>query len=117
MTKELETIKSIKDVFEFLKLERNNSLMKNIGKKGIEDINILEKALTPPTEEQVCKALSDYYGYEIIYKGLDFFPKERLSTLYCVVAMVDGCIDFADPLPPELITMICRFYEGVKKGG
>ena len=75
----------------------------------------IKQALTPPTEEEVCKALSEYYGFEVMYKGLDFFPKERLSYFYCVVAMVDGCIDFADPLPPHLITMICRFYEGVKQ--
>ena len=88
---------------------------KNIGDFDVwfEDYyNIIEQALIPPTEKEVCDVLSEYYGFEIMYKGLEFFPKERISSLYCVVAMVDGCIDFADPLPLYLITLISRFYEG-----
>ena len=74
-----------------------------------------EVLLEAPTEEELCEVLSEYYGFEIMYKGLEFFPKERLSNIYCVVAMLDGCIDFADPLPLHIITLVCRFYEGVKK--
>ena len=76
-----------------------------------DEFNVIKKALTTPTEEELCEVLSEYYGFEIMYKGLEFFPKERLSTLYCIVAMVDGCIDFADPLPPHLVTLIGRFYD------
>ena len=94
-------------------------ISEGMSNKGgfIKEFKLIQQALTPPTEEEVCEALSEYYGFEVMYKGGDFFPKERLSNLYCVVAMVDGCIDFAYPLPPHLITLIGRFYEGVKKGG
>ena len=75
---------------------------------------LIRKALTPQTAEEVCEALSEYFGFEVVYEGLGFFPKERLSYIYRVVAMVDGCIDFADPLPPHLVDLIGGFYEGVE---
>ena len=111
MSKELEAFRKLME-----RLSNNVTIKEwdlcNKDMQIVEDF--IEQALTPPTAEEVCKALSEYYGFEVMYKGLDFFPKERLSCLTCVVAMVDGCIDFADPLPPHLITLIGRFYEGVE---
>ena len=114
-----------KETYTHIKREKENkSLLElleivmygNEHKRAIGEVDQayedLKQALKPPTEKEVCKALSEYYGFEIMYKGLEFFPKERISSLYCVVAMVDGCIDFADPLPLYLVTLISRFYEG-----
>ena len=111
MSKELEALKKVRNGSYD---DYHSTSFENIYSK---EFDMLEQALTPPTEEEVCKALSEYYGFEVMYEDLDFFPKDtlRLSYLYCVVAMVDGCIDFADPLPPHLITLIGRFYEGGRK--
>ena len=73
----------------------------------------VEKALTPPTAEEVCKALSEYYGFEVVHEGLDFIPKIE-HYYYEIVSVADDCVVFATPLPPHLITLIGRFYEGVE---
>jgi hypothetical protein len=64
----------------------------------------IEKALTPPTEQEVCEALSEYLDTECRYDNVAF---QRL----------DGCwfeyIDINDLTvsAPHLITLIGRFYE------
>ena len=106
MSKVLEAFENVMQICSNLKLDYLtwHDLM--------DSLETIHEHLTPPTEEELCKALSEYYGFEVMYKDLDFFPKYRLSYLSCVVVMVDGCIDFADPLPLYLITLISRFYEG-----
>ena len=69
-----------------------------------EIIEILKKAHTPstPTEEEVCKALSEYYNKRVIFLGGRFrMITDRL-----------WCIDLNSLLEaPDIITMIGQFYE------
>jgi hypothetical protein len=72
----------------------------------------MEQALTPPTADEVCKALSDYYGKEV---KVD--KRYNNTTFVCDgrnIAWVDnnGSVQINQPKPPHLITLIGRFYEG-----
>ena len=109
MNKELEVaIKIIKD--ETLYDSSNNRCP---YVKDLPQWKIIEQALTPPTEEEVCEALSEYYGFEVVHEGLDFIPKIEHDYYYEVVSVADNRIVFTAPLPPHLVTMIGRFYEGL----
>ena len=82
-----------------------------------EEYTLLKQALTPPTAEQVCETLSEYMNVEVYYKegyyGDSFLYKDNDKTKWIVslykhkVAWV-----FELKIPPHLITMIGRFYEG-----
>jgi hypothetical protein len=73
----------------------------------------LEELKRYPTSEEVCEALSEYYHYEVEYSKRDMTFESELSWYAC---FKDGVIDFGgDKLPPHLITLIGRFYEGVGK--
>ena len=69
--------------------------------------------LHPPTEEEVCKALSDYFGFDIVYSDGEFIPKIPEDYYFYIVTVVDGGIVFTDTLPPHLIILVGKFYEGL----
>jgi hypothetical protein len=80
--------------------------------EALDDYVELKQALIPPTAEEVCKALSDWYG-----KGVDYrqFMKvfAFIGSNMEIAKIIDGKIRFnVDDLPPHLVTMIGRFYEG-----
>ena len=76
-------------------------------------VNHIQRVLTPPTADEVCKALSEYYKIEVEYSPLDH-TFESAETWY---AMYEN--DFMDlggeRMPPHLITMIGRFYNGIEE--
>lgn len=86
-------------------------------------LDLINKALTPPTKEEVCAALSEYSGLEVFFEGKDFgsgfyygkHKKDMNGKDYTqkrvIVCMYNGEIGFNTSLPPHLITMIGRFYE------
>lgn len=86
---------------------------------------LLKKALTPPTADEVCEALSEYLKAEVKYsphkiKKNGFYLVD--SGLYLVSLGDDNQVNFSynnwvkfNQLPPSLIIIIGRFYEGVKK--
>jgi hypothetical protein len=83
-----------------------------IIKKYVEDK--IKQALTPPTADEVCKALSDYYGKEV---KVD--KRYNNTTFVCDgrnIAWVDnnGSVQINQPKPPHLITLIGRFYAGLE---
>jgi len=102
----------------------------NIVSNGKYDTNDLvpyfdriDKALTEleeikryPTADEVCEALSEYFAKETIYdkqfkefrKGFRVVanPRENIYNEYDLLG-----------LPPHLITLIGRFYEGLEKAG
>jgi hypothetical protein len=85
-----------------------------------------------PTEEEVCKALSEYFKCEVqfvpiyIYGSFDFYLKngkkknggdDETIVSYTTAKFFKGGnqIIFHKPLPLTLITMIGRFYESKVK--
>lgn len=81
---------------------------------AIEWHNTLKQALTPPTSEEVCEVLSEYFIDKYICVDNKFYnyggnePKAVIYKIECGVV-----IKYA--LPPHLITLIGRFYEGMEK--
>ena len=73
----------------------------------------VEKALTPPTEEEMCKALSEHLGEKIVFEGFSLHNID-MSKGVCVFNPKTKEIEIIVELPPHLIIMIGRFYEGVK---
>ena len=82
----------------------------------------IEKALTPPTVEEVCKALSQFYKEQVSYSNdrhnhMFYFEKSRLGIVMLLfenINFIRGDYHKTNNLPPHLITLIGRFYEGLK---
>ena len=95
----------------------------------------VKKALTPPTEQEVCEALSEWYGADIKH---DYHQHDDINEVYMhdqfyfrkikrdidgkqytihksIVVGDENGLSFNAYLPPHLITLIGRFYES--KGG
>ena len=91
------------------------ALRKKILKNCRCDIKCLEydnllKALTPPTEEEVCEALSKYLCNKVIYDGNIFRYKNE--KIYAIMDKEQYGVDYCiNDLPMNLITMIGRFFE------
>ena len=105
-----DTERYLKAKFEHEKLEEiiaNNPIINEWRMAYVEKV-------VPPTEEEVCEALSEYYGFEVVYKGLNFITKIEHDYYYEVVSIADNCIVFTAPFPPHLVTLIGRFYEGLR---
>jgi len=75
----------------------------------------LKQALTPPTSDDVCKALSEY-----IKKPITYYSSSKRFAIMCAndyyeIARLHNnneiTFDITYCLPPHLITMIGRFYE------
>ena len=81
---------------------------------------LIEKALTPPTADEVCKALSEYLQRKVnIYSDNTFYYTEQRQIGECDEIICGygwenehHTIAFEIDLPPHLITLIGRFYEG-----
>jgi hypothetical protein len=71
------------------------------------------KALTPPTEQEVCEALSEYLEEKVVYDEMEGFYvlHNGVKVSPCVVEINYDKIKFNELLSPKLITMIGRFYE------
>lgn len=83
---------------------------------------VVKEALTPPTADEVCKALSEYYSktnYKVVYSIVDksFRVKDNYLNHFDIAIKNDTGIMFGYnlTLPPHLITLIGRFYEDEKK--
>ena len=94
--------------------------IKSIAKKDIvhgdwsEDVSIkiIEQVLTPPTADEVCKALSDYFGFDYYYQDGYFYKSNGIKYIYPLKVSGFTEIQLYDGhLPPHLITLIGRFYE------
>ena len=84
---------------------------KNIVQKSY---SVLRQALTPPTEDEVIKALSEYLPLESNY----YYDREKRyfgnTDLTIICLMPKGKLYIAYMLPPHLITMIGKFYESLE---
>ena len=106
MNKELEALKELTN-YQCITTEYFNTL-----------VETLEKALTPPTAEEVCDELSKLIG-NAYYENKIFYENELKIEEICYLARDMGknidIIRFNNySLPPHIITMIGRFYEGLE---
>ena len=74
----------------------------------------LKSILTPPTAEEVCKALSERYNNA----GIQYLQDDKRFVFGYMLKPIcwlkeDGTVYWGtNDLPPHLITLIGRFYEG-----
>ena len=114
MSKELEALRVLKA----------NAILfddgTDFGASMLEAISELDKSLTPPTADEVCEALSEFYGKKVIYvadvkkfayEGVDGWQE----ICYFGKNFKGDVIRFSFRLPPHLITLIGWFYEGLEK--
>ena len=78
----------------------------------MDDLREIKQALTPPTAEEVCEALENYSGRLTSYK-------EKHNTFFDDVGYICFSIKKLiylrrNALPPHLITLVGKFYEGVQ---
>ena len=100
MTKELEALKRMHQ--RAMKCEQNTNIQET------SDYIKLEQALTPPTQEEVCKVLSEYMNEPVWF---DENNDIRISAQWLVKKINTYGLNFMIVLPPHLITMISRFFE------
>ena len=89
--------------------------------KGIVMVESIKQALTPPTADEICKALSDYskqfvenHKPTVVYKWNLFILYKDGEMSRILVKTIDGeIIETNVYLPPHLITMIGRFYSSL----
>lgn len=83
------------------------------------EIDILEQTLTPPTEEEVCEAISDYLDFDFFDTKCVFkdngFHEESYGELLEVLVDYRNNIYFYVNLPPHIVEMIARFYKEMMK--
>jgi len=119
MSKELEAGKNEMATLEMLLMAKEKGLSLEvhgdgmIGMIGTNGLDKIIKALTPPTEQEVCEALSEYSNKKVYYENGKFeVGKYEPSICYL---QEDNIVWFNwFKLPPHIITMIGRFYEGKK---
>jgi len=115
LSKELEALKRLVS-------EVNNYKLSGSGDNNwlgfqdvLKDVNTIEKVLTPPTEEEVCDALSEYFGNDMKHCEEVIFRQNKFIIVF-ESGGYSNVIDFTRQLleeAPHLITMIGRFYEGL----
>ena len=115
MTKELEALKRLKGSREYVQFGINGSF------NSEDDYELLRRALTPPTSEEVCKELNKHFKrndikYDKHFKSFHY-PLDN-GTYWDIVCLEDGEILFNDVMTytPCLIILIGQFYQGVQNG-
>ena len=93
------------------------------GTVTLDEFKLIQQALTPPTAEEVCKALSEWSGDKWYYKTnmqrKGFVCNEQSFTNEKYIGYDNklglGYFQNGLWLPPHLITLIGKFYEGENK--
>lgn len=77
---------------------------------------IKQNETPPPTVYEICKALSEQLKLKVSYGAKQFYYK--IENTECIMFVTetygDGLWSINDYLPPHLIMMIGRFYEGLE---
>ena len=108
MSKELEALEKLGEKERITGVKNACYLVDKI--KNDSEFETVKQALTPPTVDEVCKALSEYLKEEIIYESTSFLYKGSYAEV-CALGNLNG-VYFSTHLPPHLIALIGRFYEG-----
>jgi len=131
MSKELEALEKIDEIVTLLR-ERANIYIDELDNETNYDeyiehlFNYFNKqSLTPPTQEEVCEVLSEYLkgNVKVVidkYDDCSFMSfvaeTDKYQNLTIVIKDFETeTIEIEFALPPHLITLIGRFYEGVEK--
>ena len=85
-------------------------------------LNELESLKKPPTVEEVCEALSQFYKEQVSYSNDRhnhhfYFEKHRLGIVMLQhenIEFIQGGYHKTNNLPPHLITLIGRFYQSLE---
>jgi hypothetical protein len=126
MSKELEALERLyfnKNSLEYCDKYTDEHIM-----NGAEiDFNLIRKALTPPTADEVCKEVEEYL-YKCVGKASPYLKfcdktKKFIYVDFCdngkeydfITITAGGYVNFIPSLPPHLITLIGRFYEGLEQ--
>lgn len=123
MSKELEALNGIKKVLaKYISEKTGVSVEKHFEYLQYDtEISIVAKALTPPTADEVCEALSKCEDLDK-HSFITYMPENKSFTLFkqfrdddCyeadLVRYEKGTIYIAKHYPPHLITLIGRFYK------
>ena len=125
MSKELEALNDLGDRLASV------DTSKSIEEAHYDVFPIIRQALTPPTADEVCEALSEWYGADVKH---DYHQHDDINEVYMhdqfyfrkIKTDIDGKpytihksivvgdkngLSFNAYLPPHLITLIGRFYE------
>jgi hypothetical protein len=105
-------------------------LLAKMNEKEIEEylnsVDKLEEILdAPPTEQEVCEALEkwvkenipDIWNYKVYHDngGFHYYKNCDFEEYLVEYERIDKAISLSVFLPPHLITMIGKFYEGKVK--
>ena len=118
MSKEFIALeKMYKRLLYLSNLINHNKTASELGINSVTHYLTVKNALTPPTEEEVCKALSEYLKGKVIYKNSDFYVVGDDWKEFLIGLTKDEkgnyVIDFwVDNFPPHIVIMVGRFYEG-----
>jgi hypothetical protein len=87
-----------------------------------EQYKAIAEALTPPTEEEVIKAIEEFYHNRVIvvFKNTSF---KAISNMFWPIHYFDICwyafhnIKFSQyaNFPPYLVILICQFYKDLEE--
>jgi len=87
----------------------------------MDDLREIKKALTPPTADEVCEVLSKKVKRPVKFDGDNFYYIEQrqyydeCDEIICGWSYSPKELSFETDLPPRLITLIGRFYEGLEE--
>ena len=87
------------------------------GNKLVEAEKIVREALTSPTSKEVCKALKKWYKKQKLFiDKIEYDKKNKafVNGFFILVNYIDSMLLFEVLLPPYLVTLISRFYEGIE---
>ena len=126
MSKELEVLfKSIE--FSLQCIDTNGTARDS----AVKTLDLLKQALTPPTVDEVCKALSEWFKTN--KKGVDYdvkfckseydgtlsfgnhHPDQTMIGYSIMIRFRNGIVSSNVGLPPHLITMIGKVYESLNE--
>lgn len=120
MSKELRALRALRTIMPMQPSENDFSFWSEYSRSKekydrlLKQGEIIQKALTPPTEEEVCEQLSRHLkGINIEYRKDKkwFVSVQDEQENVMVWLMPNGHINFVTTLPPKLLSMIGRFYE------
>lgn len=109
MSKELEALNGLA---QFIIMNDNGT---DESASAIEWHGVLKQALTPPTADKVCEALLKHSNFNEANYNASTRGFYSNDTTICYLGIVDEetpIIIFEYDLPPHLVTLIGRFYEG-----
>ena len=106
-------LEALERILSYVKLDEYDYETRGVGDAE----RLIRKALTPPTADEVCMALSKEFGHTYYYDEelRDFWCEEfdsddHMQTWYLSNEPLNELVDY-----PHLVTFIGRFYEGEVK--